>query len=340
MKDFKVSVIIPVYNAEKSLKIAIDSIINQTIGFENIELILVDDMSTDSSREIIEDLSFKYSNIKPIFCKDNSGNPGRGRNIGVKNASADYIIFLDQDDEYLRDGIEILYNIIAKNDSDWVLASHYNKYSQDNLLKIGLNDEEFTFNPHKDKKHYDKIKQYNAPWSKIFKKDFLIANNIRFLEDSLNEDRFFHVNCLNATEKMSVISDVVHVYNILDTSTIHNYSLNQFNSFLKGMKAMNVAIEGSDLSYDLLMGQAMEDLLLIFSNLKKSEKKVAITEIQEFEDELNASADIRNKEMAMLNSYIVENKTFKALSVSSMFSTLYNNKTIKNVYRALNQKRG
>ena len=64
---YKVSVIIPVYNAENSLKHCINSVINQTIGFENIELILVDDNSSDGSKSIIMDYANEYDNIKPVF---------------------------------------------------------------------------------------------------------------------------------------------------------------------------------------------------------------------------------------------------------------------------------
>ena len=64
---YKVSLIIPVYNAELSLKNTIKSVMNQTLGFENIELILVDDNSNDDSKQIISELVRKYSNIKPIF---------------------------------------------------------------------------------------------------------------------------------------------------------------------------------------------------------------------------------------------------------------------------------
>ena len=97
---YKVSVIMPVYNAEEYLGNALDSVINQSMGFENIELILVDDKSTDNSRNIIEEYSNIYYNIKPIFLDENSGCPGIPRNVGIKNASSDYIMFIDNDDEY------------------------------------------------------------------------------------------------------------------------------------------------------------------------------------------------------------------------------------------------
>ena len=80
---------------------AIDSIINQSLGFENIELIIVDDCSTDNSRNIISDYANEYDNIVPVFLDENSGLPGKPRSLGIKYASADYISFLDSDDEYL-----------------------------------------------------------------------------------------------------------------------------------------------------------------------------------------------------------------------------------------------
>ena len=100
--EYKVSVIIPVYNAEENLKKTVQSVINQSIGFENIELILVDDASTDTSKKIIEYLSNKYSNIVPYFSKKNHGAPGFGRNIGLKLATSKYVMFLDNDAEYQK----------------------------------------------------------------------------------------------------------------------------------------------------------------------------------------------------------------------------------------------
>ena len=97
---YLISVIIPVYNAEKHLENAISSIINQSIEFKNIELILIDDNSNDKSQEIIKNYAKTYDNIISIYSNKNHGFPGFGRNQGIKNATADYIMFLDNDDEY------------------------------------------------------------------------------------------------------------------------------------------------------------------------------------------------------------------------------------------------
>jgi len=94
------SVIIPNFNRENVIKNAIDSVINQTFGFENIELIIVDDCSTDGSCDVINEYASKYDNINPIFLDKNNGGPSIPRNIGIENASNEWVMFLDSDDEY------------------------------------------------------------------------------------------------------------------------------------------------------------------------------------------------------------------------------------------------
>ena len=105
---YKVSVIVPVYNSADKLQRAFDSVYNQSLGFENIELILIDDASTDNSRDIIDNYVSKYDNVKSIYLDENSGYAGRPRNIGVHNANAPYLMFLDADDFYFENACELL----------------------------------------------------------------------------------------------------------------------------------------------------------------------------------------------------------------------------------------
>ena len=121
--DYKISIILPVYNREKYLKDTINSIINQDIGFENIELIIVDDNSTDNSQVIIKDYASKYENIKPILLKKNSGSPSKPRNIGLDNVTAPYLMFIDSDDYLTENCCSTIYNIAIKKDCDTV---HFN----------------------------------------------------------------------------------------------------------------------------------------------------------------------------------------------------------------------
>lgn len=117
MNEYKVSVIIPIYNQEKYLDRAINSVINQSIGFENIELLLVDDCSIDNTKEIINNYINMYENIKGLFLEKNSGGASKPRNIGIKNSTSKYLMFLDPDDYYLEDTIKVLFNEI-ESDSD------------------------------------------------------------------------------------------------------------------------------------------------------------------------------------------------------------------------------
>lgn len=126
MTYFKVSVIIPVYNAQDTIKRSIDSVINQTMGFSNIELILYDDNSTDGTRKILKEYSNSYENIVLILSDENSGYAGKGRNEGIKIASADYIMFMDSDDEYESDMCETLYNKIINENADIVSSNYLN----------------------------------------------------------------------------------------------------------------------------------------------------------------------------------------------------------------------
>ena len=94
---YKISVIIPTFNAEDYLLEAVDSIKNQTMGFENIEVILVDDKSSDKTPDLIKELSQKYENVKSIILEENTGTASGPRNRGIKESSANYVIFLDND---------------------------------------------------------------------------------------------------------------------------------------------------------------------------------------------------------------------------------------------------
>ena len=124
MQEYKISVIIPVYNGEKHLSHAINSLLQQTIGFENLQIILIDDCSTDKSLEIIDLYVSKYPNMVSIHLAENSGFVGQPRNIGMKRANADHYMFLDQDDWFTDTACEVLYEKIVQPNTDIVSGYH------------------------------------------------------------------------------------------------------------------------------------------------------------------------------------------------------------------------
>ncbi|WP_146738113.1 glycosyltransferase family 2 protein, partial [Bacillus tropicus] len=90
-EEKKVAVVVPVYNAEEYVRKTVDSVILQNIGFQHISLILVDDCSTDDSRNILTEYAELYENITVVFLKDNTGTPAYPRNLGIELANAKYI---------------------------------------------------------------------------------------------------------------------------------------------------------------------------------------------------------------------------------------------------------
>ncbi len=191
--------IIPVFNADDCIDVGINSIINQTIGFENIELIIVDDCSTDNTRLVIKDYEKKYPNVKGIFLEKNNGGAGIPRNIGIKNASSKYLMFMDADDEYEKDACEIFYNKIVETDADFVF-SLWNYVRNDKISKTShlylSETEEYDFNNGENIEEWYKYFHWGGGMSAcIYNKEFILKNNIKCHKE-LGEDGYFTLNAL------------------------------------------------------------------------------------------------------------------------------------------------
>jgi glycosyltransferase involved in cell wall biosynthesis len=239
----KISIIIPTYNAEKYLEKTINSVIKQTIDFEDLELIIVDDNSSDNTQKIIENYSKKYNNIVPIYKNENSGSPGIPRNIGMKKASAKYIMFLDSDDAYEVNVCETVYETIKSKDLDFVWFKHLiddNKIFGNNTLLDNLETKKgiFKYTPKKmrhDEEFLNIMMSGIYVWDKIFKKEFLIKNNIEF-EDCLSEDVYFMSLVFTKSVKWVLLNNYIgYNYLIREDSTSRSQSKKNIEMNLKGI---------------------------------------------------------------------------------------------------------
>ena len=113
----KISIIFPIFNVGDHLRGGIDSLINQTIGKENLEIIMVNDCSTDGSGEIIDEYAERYDCCVAIHHEKNSGAAYTPRNTGIDTSTGDYIMFLDPDDRYTPDAVKTLYSAITTNNA-------------------------------------------------------------------------------------------------------------------------------------------------------------------------------------------------------------------------------
>jgi len=118
MSNPKVSVVMPVYNAKHYLVETIESVLNQT--YHNFELLVIDDSSTDSSLEILREYEIKDSRVKVFHTMKNSGGPAEPRNIGIDHASGAYIAFIDSDDVWFPQKIEIQINRFLKEEINFL----------------------------------------------------------------------------------------------------------------------------------------------------------------------------------------------------------------------------
>ena len=212
---YKISIIIPVFNVEDTLKNAFDSIKSQTIGFENLEVIFVDDKSTDDSLKIIKEFSKKYNNVKSICLNKNSGFAGKPRNVGIENATAPYLMFLDPDDIFLENACEILYKSIIENDLELV-SGNYNINRDSNIVRnnwdiLKLEDGESIQVQYIDE-NFNFLLTIPSVWSKIFKKEFILKENINFLVGVPAQDVVFVTESLLKARGIKFINTPVVEY--------------------------------------------------------------------------------------------------------------------------------
>ncbi|REE90520.1 glycosyltransferase involved in cell wall biosynthesis [Paenibacillus taihuensis] len=233
---YKVSIIIPVYNAQKKISKAINSILNQTMDTQNIEAIFVDDCSKDKSAEIIRNYCECYPNFKLIQLDQNSGSPSRPRNIGVRAASADYIIFLDSDDRLLENSCHLLYSE----------ASRYNYDIVRGYLKIVKSHNESRYSNRLAKKDYavsiqelvkNLISKQSTTIDGIFNKKYLIENDITFSESiRMGEDTLFFGKCYANTDRIKYIDECVYEYvkrdEVTNVSSTQSYGSRELNDHL------------------------------------------------------------------------------------------------------------
>lgn len=194
MKDKKISIILPCYNVEQYLDRCFNSLKNQTLGFENIELIFVNDASTDGTLEKLTSLEEQYpDNIIVINFTENR-RQGTARNVALEYASAPYIGYVDSDDWVDVTMFEKMVSAIEKYDCDfvecrWDLARDENHRTP--VKKLGDNGYLDLTDPSTRAKFIGTQIGITALWSKVFKKDFLVDNDIFCPEQIRYEDIFF-----------------------------------------------------------------------------------------------------------------------------------------------------
>ena len=218
----KVSVIIPAYNAEDYIRRCLDSIINQV--YKNLEIIVIDDSSTDNTKQIIKEYSEKDSRIIPFYSSLNKG-VSASRNIGLKAATGDYIMFVDSDDQLTKEAIRRMIDISNKYNSDYVDSYHLLIYTKDNKKQV-------SFTEHKVPKNvvvYGSLKEnnkvldtYTYVTGKLFKRELI--GELQFDENlSRYEDLVFEHQIKTRLKNYVLLNKIVYIYYQREDSLVNTF---------------------------------------------------------------------------------------------------------------------
>lgn len=212
--DDKISVIIPCYNAENYIGRCLKSIEAQTYGLSRLEIILIDDASTDSTYEQLLKFEKKYpENVLVIACKANSG-PGTIRNTGLKYATGKYVAFVDADDVVDASMFKRLHEAIELYDVEVVECS-YKSFSDMDELFVEKRDNDYLLNikTSQERGRFILNSFKTAVWGRLYKRSFLEENALYFPEGmSYGEDNFFSGLVMLACRSYYHIGDTLYYY--------------------------------------------------------------------------------------------------------------------------------
>lgn len=284
----KVSVIMPVYNAEKYLSEAIESVLNQM--YTNFELLLINDRSTDNSKKICKEYSKKDSRI--VLLENNSENhgPGPTRNIGLDYATGEYVYFMDADDWADEELLQCAVSRIQETNADIVqFGAIYERYDGNRSEQYFWSGKEIlTKDEIKRDFFYYWKENRNSLWMHLFRKKVVEA--IRFENIIIGEDICYIMDALCNTEKIAYIAKSLYHYRYVEGSTSHrwikntiecremiwNHQLNFLKSFHEDMDKMAYA----EVAYDNYIW-AIYQLSSNLCTLSYQDKKKELIKIKE-----------------------------------------------------------
>ena len=239
VSNYKISIIVPVFNAEKFIDVCINSVISQT--YSNLELILVNDGSSDDTLNLLLDYKNLYNNIT-VINKINEG-PGIARNVGLDIASGDFVMFLDADDYLLDSCCENVIEYIKNSDADFVCYGA-KFFSSGKKTISGFS---YTY---KEIKGFDILANYLAKgeiksvaWNKIYRKSTIDKHTIRFPVNRINEDAMFVMTVSLYAKFIKLVPGVFYFHTSCNSSSFsNNISIKHFSASIDVLNAEKILL--------------------------------------------------------------------------------------------------
>jgi len=294
-KDIKLSIIIPVFNKAETIEKALNSV--KCIGRKDIECIVIDDLSTDNSREIITEISRKINNVVSIFNKTNIG-AGASRNIGIKKAVGEYIMFLDADDCLNGSAVSQALELAEEHGSDLVRGKIEG-------LKIDgtrqILSKEYLL--HDEMVPATRWLNNNTLWfywyftANLYRRSFLSVNYILFSESVRNEDPLFLCKCFLYANKITLYPSTIYYY-FIEESPNKRVGVDYLKGWVCGYYSIFQLIRSQKRQAAFYLAQIpalKKQLLNIIEQIEKDEALVLLTCIssmyKNFENEIGGCSD-------------------------------------------------
>lgn len=251
MYDPLVSIIVPVYNVENYLRKCLDSIINQT--YQNIEIILVDDGSKDSSGKICDKYAKKDSRIKVIH--KGNGGVSSARNNGLSIAKGEWLLFVDADDFLPEDAIGFYVKVVETEDVDMVLGSYVECDEEGSIIKFDQKQFEQQMSILECLRLFyksDTTLFQGYIWNRLMRRSIILANNLKFNESVyFKEDGLFAVQYMvNCSRPCFYSSVVVYHYYIHSNSSMREYNSNFSQKYLTNLDARILCLKSIEQKYE------------------------------------------------------------------------------------------
>lgn len=339
--SYELSVIIPVYNVEKYIGECLDSVVNQSIGIDNIEVIIVNDNSCDSTLDIISQYADKYPSFKLISNKSNLG-PGESRNMALKEVSSDYVTYLDADDFISQNAYEDALSKINEFNADLLIYNWETYTGSDYVEPINIHQQNTLENKLiTDIKQNPKLFLSTAPWNKIYHRS--LFKYLKFSK-GFYEDNIVAILALINAKRIFLSKDSIYYYRKNSDSTTENITVDssihlsnsikeifdlryEYPEFLNYLKLLNINFIYDILFWIYYYNWTLADELKIINKLKSviiPLKKEDIDRFKQlFPDKLSYGEDILDLDKYDAETFLAKYKYFNRLNKVNSQASLY-----------------
>lgn len=322
-----VSIILPVYNGEKTILETVESVLNQT--YSNFELYIINDGSSDNTDIICKKIT---DNRVKYFCRKNNG-VSKTRNFALELIKGDYVVFIDSDDLYEKD---YLYELVNKMQEGYELVTCGYKNFEKSKKKFIPNKQNYN-NKLEYISYLQSLFLFNQIWNKIYLTSVIKKNNLKFNEDlSIAEDWNFNVDYLNKVENISVVNKELYKYRISSNGLGFKYRNDSGEIKLKIIDKMFLLFDSSNTD-SFIANSYLKQYFAYFSSivdkrndLSKKKKKEKIKSILESTD--------YNFRIKRATECLSKNKFLFMLLKSKKTFLIYRFAILANLYDRLNKK--